>query len=103
MKRRQTSTKKRKKSRAVPKFFLHQVRLDRNGYDSAGRYYGVGAKLFEYESGDGTASYRFRANDSDAARAALVFNPKTRKVNGILETRIYGEPKVVHKIPEGDE
>ena len=105
------SRKSRKSRRQKPKYFLHRVRLDRGGYDANGRYYGSGAPLFEYEAADGSASYRFRARDREDAETRLVFNPRTRKVNGIREKTYYTEkdPHLyrdgleIHRIPEGDE
>lgn len=55
------------------KFYLQHVRLNQGGYDDSGRYFGVGKRLYSYESDayDGTDGW-IRANDRADAKACLI-------------------------------
>lgn len=54
------------------KFSLMKVRLDSGGYDVAGRYWGVGAALYFYQSEDYAISGHLRAVSRDAARSEVM-------------------------------
>lgn len=53
------------------KITLSRVRLDRQGYDSRGSYWGAGAPLFAYESEDYSAYGHVRAADRAGAKRKL--------------------------------
>lgn len=54
------------------KFFLNRVSIDRQGYDSHGRYWGVGAPLFLWEEDGGRQDSGFlRAKDRKVAKEIL--------------------------------
>lgn len=51
---------------------IERIRINRQGYDSSGRYWGVGAPLFSAYDGDTFGDIytdTFRAADRDAAKA----------------------------------
>jgi hypothetical protein len=63
------------------KFSLQRIRLNSGGYDSAGRYYGIGAPVYhasaDYETGEKTSlgytiweteTHTFRAEDRTHAK-----------------------------------
>lgn len=50
---------------------LDRVRLDRQGYDRRGRYWGTGAPLFEYYSDSYDVQGSLRAADRAGAKAKL--------------------------------
>lgn len=72
-KRRAKTTTLRNRSGYGPqgKVSLRRIPLDRGGYTKSGRYYGVGAPLFE-ASDDLEWSDEFRAADRKAARAKIL-------------------------------
>lgn len=53
------------------KYTLARRRLDRQGYDDAGRYYGVGAPLFLAQNKENANCIEFRAADREAAKKKL--------------------------------
>jgi hypothetical protein len=54
------------------KFYLARVPLDRGGYTPRGRYFGVGAPLFEYYSDGYEFHDEIRARDRKAAKAKIL-------------------------------
>lgn len=69
------------------KFYLKKVKLNNGGYDSTGRYWGVGQPLYWYEgtmqdSNIGTAEYtedHIRADNRKHAKAKIVAKYPTAK------------------------
>jgi hypothetical protein len=57
----------RKKKRL--KLLATRVRLDRQGYDRHGRYYGVGAPVYRVEADNNWEFTEVRASDAKSARA----------------------------------
>ena len=51
--------------------YLRRVRINSDGYDSGGAYWGLGAPLWECMDQDGNGRV-FRARDRDAAKAAIL-------------------------------
>lgn len=51
---------------------LYRVRLDSGGYDSHGRYFGVGAPLYRLECWDLMIDEYHREPDREAARETLI-------------------------------
>jgi hypothetical protein len=49
-------------------FSLRRVRLNSGGYDSRGRYFGIGAPLFRYVSEDGSIDDEIRGKDREDAK-----------------------------------
>ncbi len=49
-------------------FALRRVRLNAAGYDDAGCYWGIGARLYYYSSEDGRKTDHIRAADRDHAK-----------------------------------
>jgi len=39
------------------KFYLYKIRINRQGYDSSGRQFGVGAPLYYFEPVEGSSCY----------------------------------------------
>lgn len=56
---------------AGPAIAVRRVKLNRGGYDSHGRYFGVGLPLWEYESDDGESTGHVRAAGKAAAKAEV--------------------------------
>lgn len=52
------------------KLYLTRIRINSGGYDAGGAYWGLGAPLYAYGSGDGDWKY-IRARDRDAAKAKI--------------------------------
>lgn len=56
----------------LPKYSVTRIRINRDGYDSGGRYWGVGLPLFLASNPpDHDDEAHFRAEDSKAARALV--------------------------------
>jgi hypothetical protein len=53
------------------KLFAEHIRIDRQGYDSNGRYFGVGQKLYRVYDDKGFDQY-IRASDAKAARTKVL-------------------------------
>jgi hypothetical protein len=53
---------------SIPKIELSQVRLNNQGYTSNGRYYGVGAPLYQAYNNRNHESIEFRAKDRAEAK-----------------------------------
>lgn len=53
------------------KFYLRRERIDSQGYDSGGSYWGIGSPLYRYESEDGEASGYLRAKNRESAKAGV--------------------------------
>ena len=53
------------------KYFLQRVRLNAQGYDSSGRYCGIGKPLYAYESAE-TYETRYVRSDSRAEAKDLI-------------------------------
>jgi hypothetical protein len=53
------------------KLLVHRVKLDRGGYDSRGKYYGVGSPLFEVEADNTGECIYLRAPDRTIAYEML--------------------------------
>lgn len=53
------------------KIHLERIKIRRDGYDVNGRYYGVGAPVFDVMSDNGTIHTQVRAGDRDAAKAVV--------------------------------
>lgn len=49
--------------------YLERRRLDRQGYDRGGQYWGIGAPLYAWECGDRDG--HVRAGDREAAKAKI--------------------------------
>lgn len=62
------------------KFELRKVRINKSGYDSTGRYWGIGAPLYRYQSvethdnGHCWKEGYIRAKDRDEAKATIRSN-----------------------------
>jgi hypothetical protein len=54
------------------KLTLRRVRLDCQGYDPNGTYFGVGRPLYWCANDEGTIDYVFRADDRAAAKAHVL-------------------------------
>lgn len=63
-------TARRNPSTPTSALSLVRVPLDRGGYTRQGRYFGVGAPLYQYDDGDECDGY-LRAADREAAKAKL--------------------------------
>jgi hypothetical protein len=74
------------KSISIPKIELSQIRLNRQGYTSNGRYYGIGAPLYQAYNTRNHESIEFRAKDRVEAKRIieLMFADRT---NGLLEKK----------------
>lgn len=57
---------------SAKRFPVARVRLNRNGYDSHGRYYGTGAPLFEVSDEDDDLTTRVRAASAAEARKKAI-------------------------------
>ena len=49
---------------------LKRIRINRQGYDPGGAYWGVGLRLYAWTAGDGNWSY-LRARDRESAKAQI--------------------------------
>ena len=56
---------------SVNKIYLQRVRINSDGYDSGGTYWGVGQPLYLARSEDGQIHHHFRAANRDAAKQKL--------------------------------
>lgn len=63
---------KAKATSSGPVVHLERLKLNRGGYTSAGRYFGVGAPLFEYANDDYSIHGHVRAKDRTAAKAEVL-------------------------------
>lgn len=73
--RRQTyapNRRRRYRPNTTDKVRLVRVRLNRGGYDSRGRYFGVGAPLYRFETDDGEIHGYVRARDRQHARLEVL-------------------------------
>lgn len=50
--------------------YLRRIRINSGGYDDGGAYWGLGAPLYAYGSGDGDWKY-LRARDRDDVKAKI--------------------------------
>lgn len=71
---------------SMPKIEINQLRLNRQGYTSNGRYYGVGDPLFQAYNTRNHESIEFRAKDRAEAKKliALMFADRT---NNLLDRK----------------
>lgn len=53
---------------APVKLYLRRVRLDQEGYDVNGTYFGIGAPLYWCADESGEIDFMLRAHDRDAAK-----------------------------------
>lgn len=64
------------------KLSAERVRINRQGYDSRGRYWGVGEPLYRVSSADGDIDMHVRAASAKSAKAKVgKVNPCTPKKN----------------------
>lgn len=64
------------------KISIARERLDRGGYDSRGRYFGVGAPLFRASNASGSIDFMLRAKDRAAAIAKVREDYPVAKIAG---------------------
>lgn len=53
------------------KLYIQRVHLNKDGYPSDGRYFGIGAPLFHYFNDDASVNRYIRANDREHAKALV--------------------------------
>lgn len=58
------------------RYSVSRVHLNRGGYDPGGRYYGVGAPLYEVYDKESNLSVRVRASSAAKARDAALSDPR---------------------------
>jgi len=68
---------------AIRKFTLQRERLNSQGYDSCGCYWGVGSPLYWYATDDGEISRHIRARDRKHAKAVV------RAMHENMDVRFY--------------
>lgn len=66
-----------------PRVYLSRVRLDRQGYDSRGAYFGVGKPLYRYVDDSGQLHGYVRAYDREAAKAEVRAKAKNKGYAGV--------------------
>jgi hypothetical protein len=60
------------KTRHSPKLRATRLRINRQGYDSRGRYWGIGAPVYEVEHDDNGSVFATRAPSAKEAKAKVL-------------------------------